>query len=87
MREFDLMLKDYRLTTAEIFYHLPDQPHVLQSYVWQEYDLAPRYPELHKFLDFWSHNIDGTLHSVYVASSKPFHPGAWRHAQVSLRVH
>ncbi|MBF0270247.1 MAG: Usg family protein [Alphaproteobacteria bacterium] len=87
MREFDLMLKDYRLTTAEIFYHLPDHPNVLQSYVWQEYDHAPDYPELHKFLDYWSHNIEGTLHSIYVASAKPLRPGAWRYAQVSLSVH
>ena len=43
---------DYRLTTAEILYHLPDHPNLLQSYIWQDLDIAPRYPVLHKFLDF-----------------------------------
>ncbi len=63
-----LQLKDWRLTTAEILYHLPDHPGVLQSYVWQELDLAPRFPALHKFLDFWSREIEGRLHSVRVGS-------------------
>ena len=44
-----LQLKDYRLTTAEILYRLPDHPGILQTYVWQDLDLAPRYPVLRKF--------------------------------------
>ena len=47
-------LPDYRLTTAEILYHLPDHPNVLQTFIWQDLDIAPRYPVLHKFLDFWT---------------------------------
>ena len=43
----------YRLTTAEILYHLPDHPHVLQSFVWQQMDLAPDFPALHRFLTHW----------------------------------
>ena len=60
-------LQDYRLTTVEIQYKMPEYPNLLQSYLWQEYDLAPNFPALHKFLDFWSHNLDGKLHSVKVA--------------------
>lgn len=56
----------YRLTTAEILYHLPDHPRLLQSYIWQELDLAPRFPVLRRFLDFWESNLDGRLHSVKV---------------------
>ncbi|OIN87766.1 MAG: Usg family protein [Alphaproteobacteria bacterium CG1_02_46_17] len=63
-------LNNYRLTTAHIIYHLPDHPQLLQSYVWQEYDVAPRFPELKRFLDFWSRELDGKLHSVYVASKE-----------------
>jgi uncharacterized protein Usg len=65
-----LQLRDYRLTTAEILYHLPDHPHLLQSFLWQDYDLAPHFPMLCKFLDFWSHNLDGKLHSVKVAGQQ-----------------
>ncbi len=62
-------LQGWRLTTAEILYHLPDHPAVLQSYIWQDLDLAPRYPELAKFLEFWQRELDGRLHSVRVASA------------------
>ena len=60
-------LQGYSLTTAEIGYHLPDHPALLQSYVWQEYDLHPRYPKLKGFLDFWTKNLEGALHGVRVA--------------------
>ncbi|MGE4048903.1 MAG: usg protein [Acetobacteraceae bacterium] len=81
-----LQLKDYRLTTARIYYHLPDHPALLQTYVWQEYDLAPQYPELHKFLDFWRTKIDGKLHSVQVGSTQIVKPAGWRHVRTSLLV-
>ena len=41
-RSFVAQLNDYRITTAEILYWMPDHRHVLQSYVWQNLDLAPR---------------------------------------------
>ena len=77
-----LQLKDYRLTTAEILYHLPDHPRLLQSYLWQEYDLAPKFPELKKFLDFWEENLDGRLHSVKVASLPIITDPKARHCKV-----
>jgi uncharacterized protein Usg len=67
MVRFELALRGYRLTTAEILYHLPDHPRVLQSFIWQELDIAPKYPVLTKFLTFWETNLDGKLHSVRVA--------------------
>lgn len=79
MADFGIQLtKDYRLTTAEIIYHLPDYPELLQSYIWQEYDIAPQFPILNKFLHFWSHNLDGRLHSVYVANHRLITPGEMR---------
>lgn len=68
--KFALQLQDYRLTTAEILYHMPDYPDLLQSFIWQDYDLEPCYPRLNKFLGFWVEKIDGRLHSVYVARKK-----------------
>ena len=75
-----MQLKDYRLTTAEILYRLPDHPALLQSYVWQEMDLAPRYPSLRQFLDFWDRELDGKIHSVRVGSARLISPGLLRHA-------
>lgn len=65
------IIKDYRLTTAKIYYHMPDYPGVLQTYVWQDYDEAPEYPALRKFLAFWTGSLDGKLHSVEVATARP----------------
>lgn len=79
-------LQDYRLTTAEILCHMPDHPGLLQTYVWQELDLAPRFPVLHKFLDFWSRNLDGKLHSVRVANLDLISPGSLRHVDALMTL-
>ncbi len=71
-------LHHYRLTTAEILYHLPDHPDLLQTYIWQDYDIAPRFPVLHKFLTFWSRSLDGKLHSVRVAAAQLIKPAELR---------
>jgi uncharacterized protein Usg len=81
------MLNDYRLTTAEILYHLPDHPHILQSYVWQELDLAPKFPILHKFLNFWERELEGKLHSVTVAHVGIISPAQLRHAKAEYLIH
>ncbi len=82
-----VQLNDYRLTTAEILYHMPDHPNLLQTYVWQELDLAPRFPILRKFLDFWTSELEGRLHSVRVASTGLISLGAMRHAGHLLTLH
>lgn len=69
-RAFRRQLEGYRLATAEILYHLPDHPRLLQTYVWQDYDVAPGYPVLIRFLDFWSRELEGRLHSVRVAGRR-----------------
>ena len=63
----ELQLKGWSLTTAEIIYRMPDHRSLLQSYIWQEYDQAPKFPRLVKFLDFWTRNLDGPLAEVRVA--------------------
>jgi uncharacterized protein Usg len=68
MHNFEQALRGYRMTTAEILYHMPDHPAVLQSFIWQELDLAPKFPILNKFLQFWQENLEGRLHSVRVAA-------------------
>lgn len=82
-----LWLQGYRLTTAEILYHMPDHPGLLQTYVWQDLDLAPRYPVLKKFLDFWESSLDGKLHSVNMASTGLVTAEELRYADASLTLH
>jgi uncharacterized protein Usg len=83
MRSLELQLQGYRLTTAEILYRLPDHPAVLQSFIWQNLDLAPRFPVLNRFLEFWEKNIEGKLHSVIVANTRLITPGELRAGSLS----
>jgi uncharacterized protein Usg len=78
MRDFELMLHDFRLTTANILYHLPDHPSLLQTYLWQDYDKNPDFPTLKKFLNFWERELDGRIHSVTIASCKLIQPSEIR---------
>jgi uncharacterized protein Usg len=82
-----LQLEGYRLSTVRILYRLPDHPTILQTFVWQHYDIAPDYPELHKFLDFWSRSIEGELHSVTVARQKLVGPSRYRSVDTVFRLH
>jgi uncharacterized protein Usg len=86
-RDFCRMIEGYGLTTANIFYRLPDYPAIVQSYVWQEYDLHPDFPELHKFLDFWSRSLDGKLHSVVVAHARLIRPAEISMVDAEFRLH
>ena len=66
---FIQQLKGFSLTTAEILYRMPDHPAIIQSFIWQDYDLSPRFPQLKKFLEFWERNLNGPLYQVRVAHS------------------
>ena len=81
------MLNHYRLTTAEILYRFPDHPSLLQSYIWQEFDLTPDFPELRKFLNFWEKQLDGKLHSVQIASCELIKPSELWFANHELTLH
>lgn len=82
----DQFIKDYRLILAEIIYHMPDRPQFLQSFIWNQMDIAPRYPVLHDFLDYWQKNIEGKLHSVYVDQQRIITPGEYHYAQMQLTL-
>jgi uncharacterized protein Usg len=85
--DFRRQLQGYGLTTAQIFYRFPDYPMLLQFYVWQEYDLFPTFPELKRFLDFWTHSLEGTVHSVIVAHERLLKPAEIRSVGGVFRVH
>jgi uncharacterized protein Usg len=85
-RDFLIRLEGYGLTTAEIHYHMPDHPKLLQLYVWQNYDQAPVFPALKKFLDFWQHELEGALHSVRVAHDRLVKPAEWKRVDGVFRL-
>lgn len=80
--DFAAQLKGARLTTAEILYHMPDYPGLLQSFVWQTQDIAPDFPRLHRFLDHWRREIEAVIHSVRVAHAGLVKPAEWRGAEL-----
>jgi len=85
--EFRKQLEGYGLTTAEILYRMPDHPAILQSYIWQDYDLFPQFPELKKFLDFWARTLDGALFKVTVGHCKLIKPAELKALSGEFRLH
>jgi uncharacterized protein Usg len=84
---FIKQLDGYGLTTAQIHYRMPDQPSLLQLYLWQDYDLAPAFPTLQAFLDFWQREIEGPLHSVSIAHQKLIRPSEFKAINGVISVH
>ena len=85
--DFATMLRGYSLTTAEILYRMPDHPSLIQSYIWQDYDLHPRFPKLKGFLDFWTKNLEGRLHKVLVAHTSLIKPAELRLVAADFTLH
>ncbi len=85
-KDFQRQLEGYGLTTAQILYRLPDHPSLLQTYVWQDYDLCPKFPLLNRFLAFWLEKLEGPLHSVTVAHARLIKPAEIRALDGEFRL-
>ena len=86
-KDFEKQVQGYGLTTAHILYRRPDHHWLLQSYVWQAYDLFPKFPALRDFLAFWEETLEGPLFSVTVAHSKLIKPAELRAVDGVFRLH
>ena len=85
--DFEKQVLGYGLTTAQILYRRPDYHWLLQTFVWQEYDLFPEFPQLHRFLAFWQEKLEGPLHSVTVAHCKLIKPAELKAIGGEFRLH
>jgi uncharacterized protein Usg len=85
--DFRKQVLGYGLTTAQILYRMPDHPSLLQTYVWQNYDLFPKFPALQDFLAFWQEKLEGPLFAVTVAHSKLIKPAELRAVDGLFRLH
>lgn len=87
--DFAKQVAGYGLTTASILYRMPDAPSIINPhfFVWQEYDLAPKFPRLLEFLNFWQREIDGKLVAVRVAHSALIKPAELRTVDGEFRLH
>ncbi len=79
--------QDYRLTTAEILYQIPEYPDLLQSYLWQSLDRIPDFPKLNDFLSSWEKDLEGKLHSVRIGYVGIIQPEEWRYADCITTTH
>ena len=80
------MLEGFGLTTAKIYYRMPDHRSLLQLFVWQLHDIAPDFPKLKTFLDYWRDNIEGPLHSVAYTHERLIRPNEWRTVSGEFRL-
>ena len=85
--ELLLQLRGYGLMTAEISYYMPDHPALLQTFIWQQYDVAPQFPVLHRFLDHWRREIEAALHSIRIAHRHLVGPVEWRAVDGIISLH
>ena len=84
--EFYQRLGGKGLLTTEIFYYRPDCRPLLQSFVWQTLDEAPRFPRLAQFLDHWRREIEAVIHSIRVAHADWIGPAEYRAVNGELRI-
>ena len=86
--ETALRLRGYRLCTWCITYMLPDNPRIISrnDLVLQQLDLAPEFPMLRDYLDFWQRHIEAPLHSVRVAVQGSLAPVRFRVVGRVLRL-
>ena len=85
-KDFKRQLGGARLMTAEVLYHMPDHPGLLQSFVWQTLDVAPRFPRLGQFLTHWRNEIEAVIHSVRVGHSGLVSPVELAHVNGEFRL-
>tara|TARA_A100001388_G_C28729952_1_gene480941 strand:- start:921 stop:1172 length:252 start_codon:yes stop_codon:yes gene_type:complete len=57
------------VVTVEILYYMPDYNDIVQEFIWQTDDIVPEIPRVHKFLNFWKHNIEAVIKEVQVGYS------------------
>ena len=85
--DFVRQIEGYGLSTVQIHYYMPDHPSLLQLFVMQQYDLAPTFPELDRFLGYWRAEIEAVLHSVRVAHKHLIGPAEWRAVDGVISLH
>lgn len=78
--DFKKQIEGYGLTTAQIYYRMPDKPTIIcpHWFLWQQYDVCPLFPELFKFLNYWHAKLEGPIHSVTVAHERLVKPAEIR---------
>ena len=65
-----VVIRRKTLVTLNVFYWMPDYENILQQFVWQTMDVKPKYPRVHRFLNYWHNNIDAVVSEVVICDSE-----------------
>ena len=71
MNPFDAYNRGFVIVTVNVNYYNPDFTSIVQEFIWQTYDKNPKYPRVHKFLDYWKEHIDAVIQEVYLMDHSP----------------
>lgn len=85
-QDFAAQMGGKGVLTTEILYFRPDYRSLLQSFVWQCMDEAPKFPRLAQFLDHWRREIDAVIHSIHVAHADWVGPAEFRAVNKEFRL-
>ena len=64
------IIREKILVTLNVYYWMPDYENILQQFVWQTMDIKPKYPRVHKFLNYWHNNIDAIVNEVQICENE-----------------
>ena len=59
-----MKFEDHRLVTAKIFYRVPGNPELIDTFMWEQLDRVPDFPKLNDFLNYWRKEIKYELHCI-----------------------
>ena len=65
-----IIIRKKILVTLDVYYWMPDYDNILQRFVWQTFDVKPKYPRIHRFLDYWHNNIDAIVNEIRISESE-----------------
>ena len=85
--DFERQLMGYGQLTVHIIYFLPDQPRILgPTFTIQMEDIAPWFPALRDYIEFWKREIEGRLHSVQIAHRHLIGPSEWHNVDRLITI-
>ena len=61
-----IIFENHTLVSVNVLYFLPDYSHIVNEFLWQTLDISPKFPRVHKFLDFWKKSIDAKIKKVTI---------------------
>ena len=65
-----IRLDDYSIVTVNVLYYMPDYQQIVNEFLWQTLDLRPRYPRVHRFLDYWHREIEAVIKEIIICDSQ-----------------